>query len=238
MSATRILVAHERGAVRQVIVHVLQLEGFEATAVANAIELEATLTAARFDALVLDVALSGLAPWIACERARALAATGVGADKVVLVASVYRSTSYKRRPTSLYGADDYVELHHIGDALPGKLRRVLGLPSPAGDPHLEAGEALRREGDRRLSEQARTLDAARLIVADMVLYNGDRLVGAADLEAAEAAVAGDLAAARELFGQLFGGAPVPAAGPKVGNDDAIGLAFVELMAALGRRRRA
>ncbi|MBK8717917.1 MAG: hypothetical protein IPN32_24760 [Deltaproteobacteria bacterium] len=238
MSTPRVLVAHERGAVRQVIARVRELEGFDAVAVASAADLEAQLASARFDALVLDVALSGLAPWEACARARALASGGRGAAAIVLVASVYRSTSYKRRPTSLYGADDYVELHHIGDALPGKLRRVLGLPSPAGDPHLDAGEALRIEGDRRLSEQARAADLARLIVADMVLYNGDRIVGAVDFEAAEAAVAGDLAGARELFSQLFDARTGARTAAPTAVDDAIAHAFVELMAALGRRRRA
>ena len=44
--------------------------------------------------------------------------------RVVLVASIYNRTGYKRRPTSLYGADDYVEQHHIPDALVGKLERL------------------------------------------------------------------------------------------------------------------
>ncbi len=231
MSEPAVLVAHERGAVRQVVARVLQQEGFVVTAAATAEEMSALLEARAWGGLVLDVALGGAAPWSACERARALVQQGRGARAVVLVASVYRSTSYKRRPTSLYGADDYVELHHVGDALPAKLRRALGLAPAAADPHLDAGEALRREGDLRLSEQAAAADLARLIVADVILYNGDRIVGAEDLDTAERAIASDLASARELFVQLARPAAAAAAG------DPIGAAFEDLMRALGRRRK-
>ena len=66
-----------------------------------------------------------------------------GAAFVVLVASVYRPTGYKRRPTRLYGADDYIEIHHLGDALSVKLRRLLGLPARASwtDRVLDYGQA-------------------------------------------------------------------------------------------------
>src|SRR5208337_2285915 len=51
--------------------------------------------------------------------------------KVVLLASVYRHTAYKRRPTSLYGAHDYVEQHHVPDLLPTKLCALLDI-DPSG----------------------------------------------------------------------------------------------------------
>ncbi|HWB73464.1 MAG TPA: hypothetical protein VG755_00885, partial [Nannocystaceae bacterium] len=154
--------------------------------------------------------------------------TGQGARAVVLVASVYRATSYKRRPTSLYGADDYIEIHHLGDALPTKLRALLGLAEMPRDMHLDAAEALRVEGDTRMTQHD---DAAlaKLIVADMVLYNGDRILGASDAGAAATAVAADLAVARELFGHVLRGR-----GGAASLGDPIGVAFAELMAALGR----
>ncbi len=62
---------------------------------------------------------------------------------MVLVASVYNRTGYKRRPTSLYGADDYVEQHHIPDALVGKLERLIGAPprlAPVAVAHADTAE--------------------------------------------------------------------------------------------------
>jgi hypothetical protein len=148
----------------------------------------------------------------------------------VLVASVYRPTGYKRRPTRLYGADDYIEIHHLGDALPVKLRRLLGLPArvPDDDEVRDAAIALRDEGDARLDAVGGT-GLAQRIVADVVLYNGDRILGAPDVESATAAVADDLEVARQLFGQV-----VRARGETTGGGDPIGAAFRELMRALGR----
>ena len=63
-----------------------------------------------------------------CERLRgkpSLSDTGI-----ILIASVFQHTRYKRAPTSLYGADDYVEKHHIRDRLLEKITRLL--PPGAG----------------------------------------------------------------------------------------------------------
>jgi CheY-like chemotaxis protein len=226
VSAARVLVAHERPAVCRVVARVLEQEGFSVGFAERGNAALAKLVAERWDALVVDVALPEIPGYELCERARALAADGTGAGKVVLVASVYRATSYKRRPTRLYGADDYIEIHHLGDALPTKLRTLLGLAAAPKDMHLDAAEALRVEGDARMTQHD---DAAlaKLIVADMVLYNGDRILGAPDARAAAAAVADDLDIARELFGHVArsrGNAP----------GDPIGVAFEQLMTALGR----
>src|SRR6185437_11963218 len=110
--------------------------------------------------------------------------------RVVLVASIYNRTGYKRRPTSLYGADDYVEQHHIPDALLVKLERLIGpAPQPVELPPPHAltpeGAEIRDAGVGRMEplpaqpptprmiERAERL--ARLIVADIALYNGDAL---------------------------------------------------------------
>jgi DNA-binding response OmpR family regulator len=231
MSRPTVLVAHERSAVRQIVGHVLSQEGFDPTPAADADAVLAALRDRPWAGLVLDVALPGTPAFELCDRARALRDAGLGARAIVLVASVYRSTSYKRRPTRLYGADDYVEIHHLGDALPTKLRRALGLDGTTSDGtganmHLDAGEALREICDGRMGEFA-DADLAKLIVADVVLYNGDRILETADAVSAELALAPDLQAARELFTHVSRG------GGAAGSDP-IRHAFRELMVALGR----
>jgi len=229
--APTVLVAHERGTIGRVVTRVLGHEGFAATFVPDGKAALTELSRTGWDALVVDVGLPEIPGYELVERAKALHGQGRGAAVVVLVASVYRPTGYKRRPTRLYGADDYIEIHHLGDALPVKLRRLLGLPVhvPDDDEVRGAAIALRDEGDARLDACAGA-DLAQRIVADVVLYNGDRILGAADVETAAAAVADDLEVARQLFAQMM-----RARGEAQGGGDPIGAAFRELMRALGRR---
>jgi hypothetical protein len=100
--------------------------------------------------------------------------------------------------------------------------------APDDDQVRGASIALRDEGDARLAALAEA-GLAQRIVADVVLYNGDRILGAPDADAAAAAVADDLALARQLFGQV-----VAARGGAVGSGDPIGAAFRDVMRAMGR----
>jgi hypothetical protein len=49
---------------------------------------------------------------------------------VILLASVHDKTRYKREPESLYGADNYIERHHIQDQLLPKIQQILELRRP------------------------------------------------------------------------------------------------------------
>jgi CheY-like chemotaxis protein len=237
MNRPRILFAHERRGVARAVQRVLEREGFAVEHVADGAACARRLSDARWEGLVVDVALPTVAGYELVQLARD-AGPSAGAQVVVLVASVYRRTSYKRQPTRLYGADDYVEIHHLCDSLPRKLHQYLGLsPAQLGLPpasaleatEAEAREALRVEGDTRMEEpQADQRRLASLIVADMVLYNGDAIHHALDLAEAEAAVGPDLDIARQLFAQV-----VRAEGGQVPGDP-IGEAFASLMGAMGR----
>jgi CheY-like chemotaxis protein len=178
----RVLVAHESESIREVIRHLLDGAGWGVQAVADGRAALAAL-ALPPDALVLDVALPEVHAWEIVEEARKRAP----ATRVVLVASVYNRTGYKRRPTSLYGADDYVEQHHIPDALVGKLERLIGPPpraqtAPAEDADTPDGRAIRDAGEQRLDPLVSDPQAVQraerlawLIVSDIALYNGDAL---------------------------------------------------------------
>lgn len=71
---------------------------------------------------IIDVALTGLFGFELCEKIKN--DPQLKDVKVILVASIYDRTRYKRRPQNLYGADDYIEKHHIPDDL---LNKVLAL---------------------------------------------------------------------------------------------------------------
>jgi len=306
-----ILFAHERPAISRAIEPVLRLRGYAMVAVADGDEAMVQLERRRFAALVTEVALPSVPGYELIGPAKALAAShaGCGAPVVLLVASVYRRTSYKRLPQRLYGADDYVEIHHLGDLLPDKLDRLLGgrpppprafhapsglnshhapsglnshhapsglsshhapsglsshhapsgmsshhapsglsshhAPSglsshhaPSGlnsdssleDAELMAAEVLRLEGDQRIDRGTDPRALAELIVADLILYNGDRIAAARSREGAREAVSEDLGVARAVFTQAMRGQITP-------DEDPIGEAFDVLMRSMGRGRQ-
>jgi CheY-like chemotaxis protein len=224
MDRSQILIAHERPALGQAIRRVLEAQGLQVAVVSDSAAAATALRERNFAGLVLDVALPGSVP---CFELIQLAKTGVTPPvrAVVLVASVFRRTSYKRRPNQLYGADDYVEIHHLGDQLPGKLWRLLG-SDPSGMGMIEAEAVLstfQEEGDQRLFEQrGRAERLSELIVADMILYAGDTLMAATSSAEARQMLAKELDAARQLYRQIN---PIPLA-PGV---DPIGAAFDELI---------
>jgi CheY-like chemotaxis protein len=47
--------------------------------------------------------------------------------KIILLSSIHNQARYKREPVSLYGADDYIERHHIEDQLLNKIRKLTGI---------------------------------------------------------------------------------------------------------------
>ena len=122
--------------------------------------------------LFLDVAFNGIFPFELIEQ---LNAAGNAQQKIVLLPSVYNRAAYKKSPDSLYGADAYLELHHIGDRLlpllgdlfpqlSGQVAQISSMDHVAGERSLPVAE---------VSRQAETL--ARLLVADIVFYHRQRL---------------------------------------------------------------
>ena len=215
MAELTIVVAHESETIREAIRRLCSDAGYQVRAVGDGRAALAALDS-RPAAVVLDVALPTVHAYEVVEEIKRRAPD----VRVILVASIYNRTGYKRRPTSLYGADDYVEQHHIPDALLVKLERLIGpapLPVELPDAHVETpeGRCIRDAGVERLSsleerherpeprsivERAERL--ARLIVTDIALYNGDAL-DAADhhghTEELEARLRMDLEEGRLLF---------------------------------------
>lgn len=165
--------------------------------------------------LVVDVGIPLRAPFELCDD---IAQAGLR-TRVVLVASVYNRTRYKRRPTSLYGADDYVEQHHIHDMLAGKVVRLMSGERGPGDVRPgeidpAAASRVREAADAMLTiefadagqGQQRAARLCELIVADMVLYNGEALKVMDVLEDAPARLLEDLQEVRDIFARM-----VPAA---------------------------
>lgn len=121
--APLVLVAHDSDVVREMVGGVLLDAGFHVEHAADGVEAMAKATAKRPDIMIIDVGIPGIYGFELCERLKGDA--GTQGIKIILLASVYGITRYKRNPTSLYGADDFIEKHHIADDLIGKVNRLL-----------------------------------------------------------------------------------------------------------------
>jgi len=119
-----VLVAHDSDVIRNTVCDVLVDSGFRVDTAANGVEALTKATEMIPSGLVLDVGLAGtIYGFEVCERLKTSQKTS--GIKIVLLSSVYDMRRYKRTPVSLYGADDYIEKHHIPDLLPQKMRRLI-----------------------------------------------------------------------------------------------------------------
>ena len=144
----------------------LRENGFETVIAKDGLKALQLLEIERPEVVVIDVALPGYLGFEICRFVREV--EDLKWIKILLVASIYGKRRYKRPPSSLYGADDYIEIHHIKDMLISKVRRLVGL-EPGG--RIQA--PLKLEPYEEKVCQIERL--ARLIVADILLYNEDRL---------------------------------------------------------------
>lgn len=209
MEKFKVLVAHERPVVGRAIARMLAAQGLTATTVDHGDAVWRALETDGWDGLVLDVALPG--PSV--HQLVALSKTGVplALRAVVLIASVFRRSSYKRRPQQLYGADAYVEGHQLGAELPSLLWRLL-TADPSGLDGMVEAEALLAElqaqGPHDPGERAAAL--AELLVADVLMFASEKLSDAdatasskplrpAEIAAVHDALAPELAQAREYL---------------------------------------
>ncbi|MEO1175086.1 MAG: hypothetical protein AAFX94_23985, partial [Myxococcota bacterium] len=140
--------------------------------------------------LVVDVGLvSDLMAFQVVEAVRADAE--FGDTPVILVASVYNKTAYKRRPSDLYGADDYVEQHHITDMLPSKLCALIGIDPVGVSSLMSPHEVIAVNAELADASQPKDDSVARAaytIVADIALYHQlefERVAAGADVAGLE-----------------------------------------------------
>lgn len=118
-----VLVAHDSEVVRNMIADTLEGEGFRVDRAADGVEALNKAMMNKPLGMVLDVGLPGIYGFVLCEKLKAdVSTSGI---KIVLLSSVYDMRRYKRTPTNLYGADDYIEKHHIPDFLAIKLRKLI-----------------------------------------------------------------------------------------------------------------
>lgn len=199
----RVIVGHEVPAAARSIASVLRQGGYAPICVRSGEQVLAACDPAMPSqpaAVVLDVAIPGVLAFEVIEQLRAHPATKT--IPLVLLASVFERTRYKRRPTNLYGADAYLELHHVPDRLAPLIEEVRAHAQPAAD-RLQApverarAAGLRGRADVDDAEAAQAL--ARRLLSDVALYHGDELADGLRQGNPFASLAPAVDNARELF---------------------------------------
>lgn len=203
LGAPRVVVGHEVPSAARTIARVLRQGGYAPVPVkAGEQVLQACDPAlpAPCVGVVLDVGIPGVMAFEVIDQLRAHPATS--RIPIVLLASVFERTRYKRRPTQLYGADAYLELHHVPDRLNVILNAVrAGQPAPESRlqaPADRANAAPFRGRPPVLDETGlRTL--ARRLLSDAALYHGDEVARGVAAGEPLRFLADAVEAARQLF---------------------------------------
>ncbi|MCF6239326.1 MAG: zinc-ribbon domain-containing protein [Candidatus Marinimicrobia bacterium] len=228
---TRVMIAHSDSELSSTIKKIVEDAGFEALLGHDGAEVLAVMEAVRPKIAVVDVALQGLYAFEVVDKVRRR--PGLADVKVILLSSVYNKAAYKRAPTSLYGADDYIEKHHIPDDLVLKINRLLAgavpAPGPTADGEVEksgerltpaegtsqsldfinaVNEKIQTAEDREISaddvpERDRAERLARVIVSDISLYYQDRIAEGIVEGNWSELLATEIKEARRLFRERF-----------------------------------
>lgn len=117
-----VLIAHESVEFCAAVEKVLAPEPFDIISCHDGKEAVDLVFRLKPDAVLLNVALPTMYGFQVCEALRGNPETSD--TRIILLAAIYDKTKYKRSPQSLYGADDYIEQHHIPDALAAMIYRL------------------------------------------------------------------------------------------------------------------
>jgi predicted Zn finger-like uncharacterized protein len=154
----KVLIANESEAFCGAVHKVLAPEPFDVYTFNDGKEAYAAILQFKPDVVLLDVALPSLYGFEICEAVRK--DPELSSVKLILLASIYDKTRYKRAPNSLYGADGYIEKHHIPDALVGMINNLASGQKPVTSagrhqpPVEEEGQAAPEQPSRQeLAEQ-------------------------------------------------------------------------------------
>jgi CheY-like chemotaxis protein len=210
----RVVVGHEVPAAARSIATVLRQGSYAPVIVKSGEQVLAACDPsmpAPVAAVILDVGIPGVLAFEVIEQLRAHPATKK--LPVVLLASVFERTRYKRRATNLYGADAYLELHHVPDRLV-QIVDSLRNAQPVGEDRLQSPVERARAASLRSHAVSDDQDGAhalaRRLLSDVVLYHGDEVADGVRRGQPFSSLASAIDAARDLFKEQFPGSTVRA----------------------------
>lgn len=181
----KILVAHEDTAIMERIRDILSQAGYEIVTASNGIDAMVSATKERPFLSLLSVSLPKIYGFEVCKRLKER--PELKDIKVILLASIYSSTRYRRPPENLYGADGYLEEHEINTQLIERINRLKGTEEKVEESARQSQDTKERlmeepppefrpsapeiqpQAPSDMIEKARRL--ARTIISDIYLYS-------------------------------------------------------------------
>jgi DNA-binding response OmpR family regulator len=225
--ARRIIIAISEDDLSQLVLRILARGQIQGVIAATGEEVLATLAKdPAIGAILLNVSLMDTMGYELLDRIRKMP----GGDKmpVILLSAIHHAMRYKRAPSSLYGANDYIERHHLPDMLIPKLTRMMepGSEVPGADdpsvhePHTDEQVAERREIEEICRDDQVVEDPAeekvrrmcRVIAGDIALYNEDTIGTSTSMSEVFEAISGDLEEGILLLAEKFPDSQDKAAG--------------------------
>lgn len=184
-----VLFAHSDEELRSRGETLLKENGFEVITASDGIDAMVKAMRELPEVLLVDVALPKIYGFEVCKRIKERKETSE--IKVVLIASIYDRSRYRRPPQSLYGADDYIEEPEFEEELIPKILALReGRKEKAEEGSEELASVKRRtepvpEEKDEVSEEApgptsdqeieRARRLARTVISDIYLYNPQKV---------------------------------------------------------------
>ncbi|MFQ5455091.1 MAG: PleD family two-component system response regulator [Nitrospirota bacterium] len=128
--AAKILIAIEGEFSKDMMKEIIEERGYEILFASNGDEALNIVEKFKPSLAVLDVSLLKIFGFDLCQIIRDR--EDLKDIKIILLSSIFKKDRYKREPESLFGADDYIERHHIQDELMIKVERLLQKKCDAG----------------------------------------------------------------------------------------------------------
>ncbi|MGC2425093.1 MAG: response regulator [Nitrospirota bacterium] len=223
LDRSKIVVAHDGDSVLKLVESILTEEGYQVICESEGIATVVAIEREKPFLVLLDVALPRIYGFEICDRLKNSPESNE--IKVILLAAIYDKTRYKREPVSLYGADDYIEKHHIQDCIAKKVKRLAAdgqlvpgmnfpreeeITKPAPEDHPlreEQGFEMRKEEIKPVqatsSVGSQQVEAARrfarIILSDIALYNQGAVETGVRDGNFEEALAAELKEGRDLY---------------------------------------
>jgi predicted Zn finger-like uncharacterized protein len=188
-----VLVSSEDAEIRRAVEETLSGSDVAVVGASDGDETVRVLEKSRPRIVVLDVALPGFHSFAICDLVKSKA--GMQNTRVILTSAAFNRKRYKRKPTSLFGADGYIEKYDLANELIEKINSFKVMPELKVRPVDASAKAATTEAavrqqkaaaseskeaagkavpvDREVHEKAKRL--ARVIAADIVLYNRKKL---------------------------------------------------------------
>lgn len=225
LNSNKVLIAHSNQELMQQMASVLSAAGYGVITAQDGIDLIVKALKEYPFLGIIEVALPKIYGFEVCKRLKSRAETKD--MKFILIPAIHDKAKYRREPTSLYGADDYIEASEVATQLISKINRLCGIQeeekaeeperpekkdessprasvqqTPAGKPAAEIKVpapvlSAEKKDNSERVEKARRL--ARTIINDIYLYNTDKVDAAIRAGDFYSVFSGDIKEGKKLY---------------------------------------